>query len=73
MKRYSIQMILITLFTFAVACEEQGPAEKAGEALDDAVEEGGDGVEDATDEVKDTFDKDGPLEEAAEKVEDSID
>ncbi|GAA5494827.1 hypothetical protein Rhal01_00991 [Rubritalea halochordaticola] len=32
-----------------VACEKEGPAEKAGKKIDEAVEEAGDKVEDATD------------------------
>jgi len=31
------------------ACEEQGPLEKAGEKIDEQVEETGDAIEDATD------------------------
>ena len=31
------------------ACEEKGPAERAGEKVDDAVEKTGDKIEDATD------------------------
>ncbi|MGE9268079.1 MAG: hypothetical protein ACQKBY_08275 [Verrucomicrobiales bacterium] len=30
------------------ACEKKGPAEKAGEKIDEAVEDAGDAVEDAT-------------------------
>jgi hypothetical protein len=33
---------------FAVGCEE-GPAEEAGEAVDDAVEDTGDAIDDAVD------------------------
>lgn len=32
-----------------IACEDQGPAEEAGEAIDEGVEEMGDAVDDATD------------------------
>lgn len=32
-----------------IACEDQGPAEEAGEAIDESAEELGDAVEDATD------------------------
>ena len=32
-----------------IACEEEGPAEELGEAIDNSVEEAGDAVEDATD------------------------
>lgn len=31
------------------ACEREGPAERAGEAMDEAAEDFGDAVEDATD------------------------
>jgi hypothetical protein len=31
------------------ACEEKGPAEKAGEQIDETVEETGDAIEEATD------------------------
>lgn len=44
------------LFAFALilgpgltACEEEGPAERAGEQVDEAAEEAGDKVEEATD------------------------
>ena len=30
-------------------CDQQGPAEKAGEEIDDKVEQTGDAIEDATD------------------------
>lgn len=43
---------LYLLFIVAVlglaACEQQGPAEEAGENLDEAVEEVGDEIDDAT-------------------------
>ena len=46
----------ILLMTFALssvvfitACDNQGPAEEAGEAIDESVEEAGDAIEDATD------------------------
>jgi len=41
--------VLIPLAGALAACEEQGPAEEAGEAIDDSVEGAGDAVEDATD------------------------
>jgi hypothetical protein len=44
-------------------CEEQGPAEKAGEKIDDAVEDAGDKIDEAGDSV----------EEAADEVEEETD
>ncbi|MDO8825104.1 hypothetical protein [Methylophaga sp.] len=45
----------ILLMTFALssvgfitACDDKGPAEEAGEAIDEAVEDAGDAIEDAT-------------------------
>lgn len=37
-------------------CEDQGPAEEAGEEIDEAVEEAGDAAEDAADEVEEETD-----------------
>ncbi|MBK1829124.1 hypothetical protein JIN77_00150 [Verrucomicrobiaceae bacterium R5-34] len=34
---------------FLASCEKEGPAERAGEKMDNAVEEAGDKVEEATD------------------------
>lgn len=36
------------MFTLS-ACEEKGPMEKAGEEIDDTIEDAGDAIEDATD------------------------
>lgn len=41
---------------FLTACEEQGPAEEAGERIDEAVEDTGDAAEDAAEEVEREFD-----------------
>lgn len=35
------------------ACEKKGPAEKAGEAIDDAARKAGETVKDAGDKIKD--------------------
>ena len=43
--------LLFTLF-LAAACDNKGPAEKAGEAIDDAVTDMGNAVEDACEDVK---------------------
>jgi len=41
-------------FTLVVAgCNNEGPAEKAGEKIDETVEDVGDAVEDAGDEIED--------------------
>ena len=38
------------------ACEEQGPAEEAGEAVDDAAEDAGDAMEDTGEELQEQAD-----------------
>ena len=48
------------------ACGKQGDAEKAGEKVDEAIDDTKDAAEDA-------FDKDGPVEDAGEKVDDALD
>lgn len=51
---------LIILSFFVAGCAEQGPAEQAGESIDQAIEDGKGAVEDA-------------LEDAAESIEESGD
>ena len=43
---------------FVVGCDDQGPAEEAGEAIDDAMDDAGDAMEDAADDVDDELDND---------------
>jgi len=65
-KVQSVLVVIALLFSFA-ACDKPGPAEKAGQEIDNAVEKAGDKIEDATDEAGDK------LEDAGDKIEDSTD
>ena len=60
-----VVLAFLTVIGFA-ACEK-GPAEKAGEKIDNAAETLGDKIEDATDNAGDK------LEEAGDKIEDKTD
>ncbi len=42
-------LIALALFGALAACDREGPAERAGEAIDSTVERAGDKIEDATD------------------------
>ncbi|HYN54113.1 MAG TPA: hypothetical protein VES38_05360 [Methylotenera sp.] len=60
--------VLVTLIIIGLAaCEKQGPAERAGEKMDNAAEKMGDKIEDATDKAGDK------LEDAGDKIEDKTD
>lgn len=59
--------LLFTTFIGLSACQEKGPAETAGENIDNAVENMGDKIEDATDGAGDK------LEEAGDKIEEKTD
>jgi predicted small lipoprotein YifL len=68
MKLLKIGGVLVILMGLALtACKEKGPAEKAGEKIDNAAETMGDKMEDATDDAGDK------LEEAGDKIEDATD
>ena len=57
---------LVAVLSFAGAgCREEGPAEKAGRAIDDAAEDVQEGVEELTRE-------DGALENAGEEADEAI-
>lgn len=52
-------LLLISLFAalFSLAaCEKDGPAERAGEKIDNAVDGTGDALEDAGDDIEDAVD-----------------
>ncbi len=59
--------VLAVLFALGMAACDKGPAEKAGEKIDNAAEKMGDKIEDATDNAGDK------LEEAGDKIEDATD
>lgn len=50
-RKLSALLLLLALAAFGLTACEQGPAEDAGEAIDQAVENTGDAVENATDEA----------------------
>ncbi len=60
-------LLLLTLALGLAACSQDGPAENAGEEIDNAAENFGDAMEDATDDAGDS------LEEAGDAVEDATD
>ena len=45
-------MLLATLTFSVVGCEQKGPAEKAGEKVDEAITDTGNAIEDACEDVK---------------------
>lgn len=50
-------ILLLSFLSFAlVSCEKQGPAEEAGENLDEAMEEAGENLDEAGEEVSDEID-----------------
>lgn len=52
-----IAFILSSVLLFGLAgCEEKGPAEKAGEKIDESIEAVGDAVEEAADKAEDATD-----------------
>ena len=60
-----ITTLALTLFTFG--CDSQGPAEKAGEKIDNAVES----TKDAAGEAADKITGQGPAEKAGESIDET--
>ncbi|MFO7765621.1 MAG: hypothetical protein R6V33_04255 [Pelovirga sp.] len=63
--RLVIFAVVMTLSVMLVSCREKGPAEKAGEAIDQTIQ-------DTKESVEDTVDPDGPVEEAGEEIDEAI-
>ena len=57
-KLITIIVLSLSVFAFA-ACESKGPAEKAGEKIDQAVEKTSDKAKEATEAVKDKAEEAG--------------
>jgi hypothetical protein len=55
----AMSALLVALLLPLSGCEKQGPAEKAGESLDNAVESAGEKVEEAGDAIQDAAEGDG--------------
>ena len=72
-----ISLIALLMGAFAVGisgCEDEGPAEEAGETVDEAFEETGDTMEEAAESAEDAAEEAGDeLEEAADRVEEKTD
>lgn len=66
MNKLSIAALAL-LFAIGLSACEKGPAEAAGERMDNAAETAGDKIEDATDNAGDK------LEAAGDKIEDKTD
>lgn len=56
MKKTQILTLLFSLALGVAACEQEGPAERAGEEIDEAVEKAGDKMEEAADKVEEATD-----------------
>jgi predicted small lipoprotein YifL len=50
--KFSIALIAGTMLVTLSACEQKGPAEKAGEKLDNTVEKAGEQIEKAGDSIR---------------------
>lgn len=66
LKKLSILSISLLIAAGLSACEKKGPAEKAGEKIDKAVEQ-------AKDKVQDAIKPEGPMEKTGKKIDETVD
>ena len=66
-KKSSILALATFMAIGLTACDRQGPAERAGENIDNSAEKMGDKIEDATDNASDK------VESAGDKIENETD
>lgn len=80
-----LPMLLAVPFLVLAGCSDPGPAEKAGESIDKAVEDvrdkldpqgpaesTGEKIDEAVESMKNALDNDGPAENAGEKIDDAV-
>ena len=71
-RKFTVVFAALFLSFALAACEEQGTAEKAGEAIDDAAEKAAETVEEGAEEAEQIADEGAEkVEEAAEEAEKS--
>lgn len=56
LKQFVFIVCLLTLLVGGIACEQEGPAERAGEKIDQTIEEAGDKLEEAADKAEEATD-----------------
>ena len=56
--RSGIAALALLLALAGGACREEGPAEEAGEAIDEALDDAGEAVDEAVDDVQEKLDDD---------------
>lgn len=56
MKKIILSSLLIGVVAMLAACEREGPAERAGESIDNAVEKAGKAIESAGDKIREKTD-----------------
>lgn len=57
-RTFAAALIMSSLLVALSGCQQEGPAEKAGESIDQATESLGESVEDAGDAIQDAADGD---------------
>lgn len=70
-KKFIHTLLLITslsLMVLTFGCESQGPAEKAGEKIDQSIENTKDALEEASNKITGK----GPAEKAGEKIDETF-
>lgn len=56
LRKLGLAMMLALMLGGVAACDDQGPAEEAGENIDEAAESAGDSVEEMGEDVQDAAD-----------------
>lgn len=69
LRKTALAALLLAAPLALTACDKQGPAERAGEKIDDAAEKAGEKLEDAREKAGDTVDElRAKADEALEKT-----
>lgn len=70
--RFLAICLVLSLSLLFMACEKEGPAERAGERADEAYEDTMENLGDARDNIKDKINPAGPMEQAGEEMDEAV-
>ncbi|MDR5907664.1 hypothetical protein [Franzmannia qiaohouensis] len=54
LRKVGLAVLMVMVLGGVAACDDQGPAEEAGENIDDAMEDAGEGMEELGEDIQDS-------------------
>ncbi|WP_410344283.1 hypothetical protein [Thioalkalivibrio sp.] len=71
-RKYWLTSAVVAGLFLVTGCSDPGPAEEAGEQVDETVDETGEAAEETAQQAEDAIDPPGPAERAGRKIDEAV-